>query len=391
MKSLHQQILLDVATLPTAPFVETAIHDYVRSFTRARRSLLARADRWGNLMVDYASGRKSAAGPLWFAAHSDHPGFVADRMVGARELRAHWFGGVAASFFKNEAVTFFVRSGPAYRRVPGKIRRVVLGGPAARRSQFGRRVESVVVEVGEPVPGGTVGMWGLPDPKIVGSRLFARSHDDTTQVAALLCLLDELDRKRPAGRVTCAFTRAEESGFVGAIGLVRDGTLPHKAVYISLECSDAVSAGAKAGEGPILRVGDRTTTFDQPTLSWMDEIAHELAARPGKLKFQHQRKLMPGGTCESTAVVAFGHITGAICLPLLNYHNMNQASGRIESEIIDLADFEKELVWLEELVRQSGRLATINQTLVRGMNDRFRKFGPLLKKWWPGGKPEARG
>jgi endoglucanase len=387
MKPLHQQIVLDVAALPTAPFVESAIHDYVRGFARTRRSLRARADRWGNLMVDYASGRRNAAaGPLWFAAHSDHPGFVADRMVGKNKLRAYWFGGVAASFFKDEAVTFFVPRGQAYCRVSGRISRTVLGGPARKRAQFGRPVESVIVEVDEPAPGGTVGMWGLADPKIVGSRLFARSHDDTTQVAALLCLLDELDRKRPAGRVTCAFTRAEENGFVGAIGLARDGTLPHKAVYISLECSDAVAASAKAGDGPILRVGDRTTTFDQPTLSWMDEVAHDLASGKSQRKFHHQRKLMSGGTCESTAVIAFGHITGAICLPLLNYHNMNPATGRIDSEIIDLVDFEQELVWLEELVRQSARRATINQPLVRGMNERFRKYGPLLKKWWPDGK-----
>jgi endoglucanase len=386
MKASHQQILLDVAALPTAPFVETAVHDYVRGFVRGRRSLHARADRWGNLMVDYASGRKAASGPLWFAAHSDHPGFVADKMVSPRQLGAHWFGGVAASYFKDEAVTFFVRTGQAYCQVPGRICRVVLGGPARKRAQFGRPVASVIVEVEELVPSGTVGMWGLPEPKISGSRVAARGHDDTTQVTALLCLLDELDRKRPAGRVTCAFTRAEESGFIGAIGLARDRTLPRKAVYISLECSDAVAASAKAGDGPILRVGDRTATFDQPTLSWMEEVARDLAARPGRQKFHHQRKLMPGGTCESSAVLAFGHITGAICLPLLNYHNMNMATGRIESEIIDLGDFEKELVWLEELVRQSSRLATINQELVRGMNERFRKYGPLLKKWWPAGK-----
>jgi len=385
MKAFHQQILLDVAALPTAPFAETAVHDYVRAFVRGRRRLHAHADRWGNLMVDYSSGRKRLGGPLWFAAHSDHPGFVADKMLGPRKLRAHWFGGVATSFFKGAAVTFFVRRGQAYCRVPGRISRTVLGGPTVKRAQFGRHVESVIVEVATPVPGGTVGMWGLPDPKIKhGSRLFARSHDDTTQVAALLCLLDELDRKRPTGRVTCAFTRAEESGFIGAIGLARDRTLPRDAVYISLECSDALAAGAKVGDGPILRVGDRTATFDQPTLSWMNEVAHDLAARRGKPKFHYQRKLMPGGTCESSAVLAFGHITGAICLPLLNYHNMNMATGRIESEIIDLGDFEKELVWLEELVRQSGRLTTINQALVRGMNDRFRRFGPLLKKWWSG-------
>jgi hypothetical protein len=91
---------------------------------------------------------------------------------------------------------------------------------------------------------------------------------------------------------------------------------------------------------------------------------------------------MPGGTCESTAVLAYGHITGAICVPLQNYHNMGPA-GRIASEVIDLNDFTNELAWLVELVRQSAGRAEVNRSLARAMEDRFRRHRKLLTKWWP--------
>ncbi len=48
---------------------------------------------------------------------------------------------------------------------------------------------------------------------------------------------------------------------------------------------------------------------------------------------------MPGGTCEASAYQALGYIATCVCLPLLNYHNMNERTGRVDSECIDLRDY----------------------------------------------------
>jgi endoglucanase len=59
---------------------------------------------------------------------------------------------------------------------------------------------------------------------------------------------------------------------------------------------------------------------------------------------------MDGGTCNSTAFVAFGYDASGLCLPLGNYHNMTipgevgygcgtTAGPGIATETIDLDDF----------------------------------------------------
>ena len=386
MSDFHHEILLEVGALPTAPFVEHAVNAYVRRFVDSRGRLKLAADRWGNLLVSYANGPRPRGGPLWFAAHTDHPGFIAQRMTGRNKLLAQWLGGVALPFFRQADVRFYVIA-PGHaqchveRIVPGRITSVVAKDTNGDiRPHLRKRVQAAYVEVAEPVPPGTIGMWYLPDPRLAKGQVFARAHDDLSQVAAMLCLLDELDRKRPAGHVTCAFTRAEEVGFVGAIGLAMEKVLPADACYVSLESSDARAAGVSAGDGPIVRVGDLVATFDQVTLSWMNNVAKDLArSQPG---FRWQRKLMPGGTCESTAVLAFGHVTGALCLPLLNYHNMG-LSGRVESEIISLDDFDHEVTLLLALVAQSARRTTTNKALAKRLADRFRTNRPMLRKWAP--------
>jgi hypothetical protein len=41
-------------------------------------------------------------------------------------------------------------------------------------------------------------------------------------------------------------------------------------------------------------------------------------------KFQCQKTLMTGGTCEASIYQLYGYKTGAICYPLGNYHNMGR-------------------------------------------------------------------
>ena len=61
--------------------------------------------------------------------------------------------------------------------------------------------------------------------------------------------------------------------------------------------------------------------------------------------FRWQRKLMDGGTCEGTAFQAYGYRVGALCVPLLNYHNMGE-NGRIAAEAVSLSDLTNLVRWM---------------------------------------------
>ncbi|MCG3180404.1 MAG: hypothetical protein BIFFINMI_02764 [Phycisphaerae bacterium] len=381
MNARHRRILLEVCSLPTAPFVETAVQLYVRRFVAARKGLSLSADRWGNLMVTYARGRRPAAGPLWLMAHMDHPGFVADGMLGPSRLRARWFGGVAVECFRDAKVRFFLPDGQGgvAATVRGRVRRILttVERPGTR-ANLRKRPEAVELEVSGPVPAGTPGMWDLPDAAIRNGRLYARGVDDLGEVAAMLCLLDDLHREGSPGHVTCAFTRAEEVGFVGAIGMAREKTIPAGATVISLECSSAAAAGVKLGDGPILRVGDIATTFDPRTSLWIEKVAADLArTRRG---FTYQRRLMPGGACEATGVGAYGYTVAAMCVGLGNYHNMTPHS-RIGAESIDVGDFDKLVAWLTALVRQADRRVGIEAGRRERMEQTFAGHRDLLGRW----------
>ena len=106
-----------------------------------------------------------------------------------------------------------------------------------------------------------------------------------------------------------------------------------------LECSKA-SADAPIGEGPIVRVGDRSSTFDPALTAALASVATRLD-READEGFAWQRKLMTGGTCEATAYAAFGFAASCVCLPLGNYHNVSDdKEGALEREVISLRDFE---------------------------------------------------
>ena len=64
---------------------------------------------------------------------------------------------------------------------------------------------------------------------------------------------------------------------------------------------------------------------------------------------------MPGGTCEATAYHTLGCAATCVCLPLGQYHNMNERTGRISRETISLRDYDALLRLLVELGRRLPR------------------------------------
>jgi len=346
-KKSHRTILHDMLCLPTAPFAEHFVIEHILAFCAARKNLFVTRDAVGNLLVRLRQGGARVARPVCITAHLDHPGFVAERMIGAGKVRAFWRGGVPKEYFVNSGVRFFVDG----RWVRGRIRTVKIKALGERK-----RVHTAEIDVARDVPEGAIGMWDFPDPQIRGSRIHARGCDDIAGASAMLCCIDTLCRSRQPCDAYFLFTRAEEVGFVGAIAAARRKTIPKKCFVVAMETSSE-RPNAKLGDGPILRVGDRTTTFTHAATAHCLQAA--LAVGKADKKFKFQRRLMDGGTCESSAYCALGYEATGLCVALGNYHNVDGKRKKLAPEYIDLNDFDNMVKWFVELAR--GRLAYTGQ------------------------------
>jgi len=207
--------------------------------------------------------------------------------------------------------------------------------------------------------------------------VYARGCDDSAGCAALLELLRRLSRRRARAEAYCLFTRAEEVGFIGAIGAARAGTIPKRVPIISIETSSELPH-ARIGDGPILRVGDRLSVFDPGLSAFCERVATGCA---GRCKgFRYQRKLMDGGACEATAFAAYGYRAGGICLALGNYHNMNTAARRIDCEYVSLGDWKLMVDWFEALVLDEAGYRPADETQRRELDQSFARWRPLLRR-----------
>jgi endoglucanase len=328
---------------PTAPYREGAVIAWLHEFAGARPELSLREDPDGNLVL-VRRGLRPQRAPLVLAAHMDHPGFRALRSrpaPGGALVEAVFLGGVRPEFFAGARARFFDGGRERRARVLGARRDP---GTGRLRARLAAR---------EPVSRGAYGMWDLPAFRRApgdADLLETRAADDLAGVAAILALFDVVERVDPRRRVDVRglFTRAEEVGFVGALAVARARRLPRRARLVAIEASRALPE-APQGKGPILRVGDRTSVFDDALTRWIGRVGALLSARTRE-RFVWQRRLMDGGTCESTAYQLYGYRCAALCLPLGNYHNMGEG-GRIAAESIRLSDLVGLVRFLEGLVR----------------------------------------
>lgn len=320
------KLLGELTSVPTAPFREDRVVAYVRAFVAARPELRISQDRHGNLLV-LLPGRRPRL-PRWvFTAHLDHPGFVAEQMTGSHLLAASFRGFVMAEFVAvGERVRFF-HDGVETR---GIVTRVQADRPSGRLAAAQLRVESAV-------PPGALGMWDQGEGRIRGKRFLCRVCDDLAGAAAILTMLDELRRQPPEAPIAALLTRAEESGFIGAIGAVTQPQLLRRSDRLIAIETSAAQPYAPLGGGPIIRLGDKTSVFDSSLSAFLVQQAAALAKQDRRFLFQ--RALMPGGTCEATVYNAFGFQAAAACLALGNYHNMNRKRQMIGPEYVDVADY----------------------------------------------------
>lgn len=267
-----------LANQPTAPFHEDAVRAEIESQLGKISHVKFERDGFGNVVAHYQRGRKRAA--AWaLAAHMDHPGWVR-----AEDGETRFLGSVAPRF----------RSNP-------------------KKKSFGN-----------------FEMWDLPPFEIRDQQIHSRACDDLLGCAEIICVFRELEEQKANVHCLGLFTRAEEVGFVGAIKLAQAEILPRGLTILSLETSTPRGT-AEIGGGPIVRVGDKISSFDGPA------TARLLTAAQGE-EIRVQRCLLDGGTCEATAYQLYGYTCAAASLALGNYHNVTP-QGTIAAEFVAIDDF----------------------------------------------------
>lgn len=358
-------LLRQILSEPTAPFVEDRVLGFVRHFA-AERGLRCSSDRYGNLLV--TRSRVLPKRGVVIVAHADHPGFIARRMATGGGLLADWHGWVEPEYFVGTPVRFHPAEGGSVR---GMIRKIV----KIDRTDTRQRVQQVLVEVDREVPVGSPGSWDLPAFRQRGRRIEALGCDDVAGLGAALAALDLLATEQPRHNAALLVTRAEEAGLVGTSAAAFSQALPSSCMFLSIECSQA-HLDAPQGAGPIVRVGDRASVFDPDLTDWLCRIAGQITKADNR--FRWQRKLMAGGTCEASVFRAAGYTAAGMCVPLGHYHNRDVAHKKIAVEYIDQEDW-LGLVRLIAAVAASCPDVTMTASLARHFRGWLKRYGRLLK------------
>ncbi len=346
-------ILKELCSLPTAPFLEGEIVEYIQQFVSQRKKLRLARDEHGNLMV-ILSGRSNAVARWVFTAHMDHPGLISRRMIDEQTVECELRGWVLAELMQGAKMRFFAEG----KTILGEVIEVTPDSADGR----GDRGKWAKVRVRRKVPPNVPGMFDQGEGRIRNGRFYSRVCDDLAGAAAALRMIDELHKNPPQSTVAILLTRAEEEGFIGAVAASIEPRLLKKSDrLVAIECS-AAQPYAPIGGGAIIRVGDRTSIFNSALTFFLTQQAEVLAKEDASFKFQ--RQLMPGGTCEATVYDVYGFHAAAMCVALGNYHNMDRQRKRMAAEYIDLADW-MNMVKLFLAVARAGHTYTGDNTALR--------------------------
>lgn len=368
MRDKHEQYLLDITNLPTATGREQRVIAWIERWAKQRRSIKLTRDAFGNLTIKRNS--VTARNPIYFTAHLDHPAFVVTRVHDdGKHVEAEFLGGVMDGYFEDTPVAIHHGEDKPQRgriisldRKRGDLRE----HDQLVTARFAKRVHAQV---------GDVMTWDLPKARITKGRLHTPACDDLAAVAAAISAYEVLlSKPKQFSDVRLLFTRAEEVGFVGAMAAGKSGSIPKGSTLVCLENSKSM-VDSPIGGGPIVRVGDRISIFDPELTAQLCAVA-ERKGEDGK-PMKYQRKLMPGGACEATAFRLMGYRSSCLCLPLGNYHNMDESACKIAPETIAIEDYHG---LIELLVRVGRHLhdTPAQSDLLDRLNQRFEQRRSLL-------------
>lgn len=340
-RAQHEQWLLELTGIPTAAGREQRVIQWVEIWLKRRSNLVTRRDKAGNLIItrcDVAE-QVTPANPVFITAHLDHPAFVLRSVVDRKTIELDFRGGVNDPYFENAPIEMFDSNDSVH---DGMITSLDSKATPFKLVQVALKKPTDALQVGD------IGRWKFKGvgaaPTIQDGLLHTPACDDLAAVAAALATLDVLRNKKSFEHVGVLLTRAEEIGFIGAIAACKYKSVAKNSRLICLENSRSFPE-SPIGDGPILRVGDKSSVFGPELTNRIGAImdAHH-KANP---TFKWQRKLMPGGTCEATTFSTYGYQSTCLCLPLGNYHNMADIDGvaagkrpaRVAPEYISVNDY----------------------------------------------------
>ena len=352
---------MEITAIPTAAGQEWRVVDWIEKWAKKQTGIVLGKDQFGNLLL--SQSRRSSKKPVYITAHLDHPAFVVRKQIDEQHLEMEFRGGVNDAYFVGAKIEVFDNNDNTYN---GTIKSL-----DAKAKPFKRVVVKLQKNVAGFLLNGDIARWKFKPPFVRGDLFHAPACDDLAGVAAAISALDNIKKLKGLGHVGVLLTRAEEIGFVGAIAAAKNKTVPKTSRLLCLETSRSFPE-SPIGGGPILRVGDKTSVFGPELTNAIAEIMNS------QKNFAWQRKLMPGGTCESTAFCNYGYLSTCLCLALGNYHNMHDIDGvlqknktaKVAPEIISVNDFHGLVKMLTIICRDldTPRPATLRRNLEARLN-----------------------
>lgn len=331
---------------PTAPYHEYQVRSAIFNLLQGLPHLRLTIDSFGNLVAHYQ--HKARPGTAFgMVAHMDHPGFVPEK---SSDRTALFLGGVREDYFRGASVAFYEEH--SSKPVGSAVITETEWTPERKRVLFDRSI-----------PAASFGMWNLPALKWNSDQLIARACDDLVGVTTICAVIRTLAQQNARAEIFGVFTRAEEVGFHGTLALLSTRNKLPRVPILSLETSNA-QGFAKIGDGPIIRVGDRTSVFDSYITYWLQSSFEALKTAKPKTRFQ--RLLMGGGTCEATPFQLAGYPTGALCLGLKNYHNMGPGN-KIRPESVSVSDWQQLYQFLVYLAVEAEPFLKTHEALRKKM------------------------
>jgi putative aminopeptidase FrvX len=360
-----KNLVQEIFSQPTAPFREGwVLQKIIQILENAKVPFFE--DDFGNIIAGCKNAAQAKKAKMAFMAHTDHPGFHVNSQKG-RSVEAVWFGGAPFKTMKGAKVRIHNPMAPG-QSTTGRISFV---------SQVISRHEGIQIRIrldkNAEVNNACFGAFDFPGVKFKGDRVITRAADDLAGVViALGTVIDTKHR----GRAIAVLTRAEEVGFIGCLAILEKKILNPKTAIVSLEASKTLD-GAFIGEGPVLRLGDRTTLFHTDLSNQMWGIAQAMAKEKGS-KFVFQRRIMDGGSCEATALGIYGFVTSGMSVPLGNYHN--QGPHGPGPEMVSLKDIERARAFCTRLVEQYGSSGQWTRKYQSALEKELKHLKPKLRR-----------
>ena len=329
-------IFLELSDIPTTSFHENRVSNYIKNKLN-EFEIDFTEDEWGNIEV-FIKGKKEEE--VVFISHMDHPGFEIVERLDKNLYKARTLGGLPRlSDVENTKIKIYDK----FSETKGNLKPYNESSSNDSRFKSSDRwlsseFVSVNVELEEqnfPVPV----VFDLPKPKISNDQIITPVADDLAGCALILEMLNSLKDSQNNYSIRGIFSRAEEVGLYGARLIAKSERINKNSIIVSIETSSELP-GAVSGSGPIIRTGDRATTFDNLGEIILLSSVKQLISEDKEFLFQ--RQLMGLGGCEATAFSAFGYKVTGISLPLINWHNANP-EGKVEPERISITDYQNAL------------------------------------------------